>query len=115
MINREIIRIKIVQLTYAYYQNGNHNLENAEKELVFSLDKAYDLYNFLLDLIVAVTRVAQQRYDVAMARFERGEGDCKFNDEDENEYEDEGGNMNGNENETKDKIENQNPEYTDKE
>lgn len=76
MINREIIRIKIVQLTYAYYQNGNHNLENAEKELVFSLDKAYDLYNFLLDLIVAVTRVAQQRYDVAMARFERGEGDC---------------------------------------
>ena len=76
MINREIIRIKIVQLTYAYYQNGNHNLENAEKELVFSLDKAYDLYNFLLDLIVAITRVAQQRYDVALARHERGEGEC---------------------------------------
>ena len=27
MINREIIRIKIVQLTYAYYQNGNKNIE----------------------------------------------------------------------------------------
>ncbi len=39
----------------------------------------------------------------------------KFNDEDENEYEDEDGNMNGNENEIKEKIENQNPEYTDKE
>lgn len=75
MINRELIRIKIVQLTYAYYQNGNHNLENAEKELLFSLDKSYDLYNYLLDLMVAITRVARQRYDVAMARYERGEGE----------------------------------------
>ena len=29
MINREIIRIKIVQLTYAYYQNGNKNIDTA--------------------------------------------------------------------------------------
>ena len=42
MINREIIRIKIVQLTYAYYQNGNKNIDSAEKELFFSLSKAYD-------------------------------------------------------------------------
>jgi len=42
MINREIIRIKIVQLTYAYYQNGSKNIESAEKELFFSLSKAYD-------------------------------------------------------------------------
>lgn len=76
MINREIIRIKIVQLTYAYYQNGNRNLENAEKELIFSLDKAYDLYHLLLELMVSVTKVAQQRYDVAMARHKRGEGAC---------------------------------------
>ena len=75
MINRELIRIKIVQLTYAYYQNGNQNLENAEKELLFSLDKAYDLYNSLLDFMLAVTRVARQRYDVAQARFDRGEAD----------------------------------------
>ena len=61
MINRELIRIKIVQLTYAYYQNGNNNLENAEKELLYSLDKAYDLYNYLLDLIVAITDVAAKR------------------------------------------------------
>lgn len=75
MINRELIRIKIVQLTYAYYQNGNHNLENAEKELLFSLDKSYDLYNYLLDLIVAITKIARQRYDIAKTRYERGEGD----------------------------------------
>ena len=52
MINRELIRIKIVQLTYAYYQNGSNNLTNAEKDLMFSLSKAYSLYNYLLLLIV---------------------------------------------------------------
>ena len=60
MINREIIRIKIVQLTYAYYQNGNKNIDAAEKELFFSLSKAYDLYNQLLALIVAITRESQE-------------------------------------------------------
>ena len=71
MINREIIRIKIVQLTYAYYQNGNKNIDTAEKELFFSLSKAYDLYNHLLSLIVAVTREAQRRLEVAQARAKR--------------------------------------------
>ncbi len=68
MINRDLIRRKIVQLTYAYYQNGNHNMDNAEKELLFSLSKAYDLYNYMLQLIVAVTKEARKRYDVELAR-----------------------------------------------
>lgn len=71
MINREIIRIKIVQLTYAYYQNGNKNLDAAEKELLFSLSKAYDLYNYMLALIVAVTHEARKHLDVEMARAQR--------------------------------------------
>ncbi len=56
MINRDLIRRKIVQLTYAYYQNSDHNMDNAEKELMFSLSKSYDLYNYMLQLIVAITR-----------------------------------------------------------
>lgn len=64
MVNRELIRIKVVQLTYAYYQNGNNNMETAEKELFFSLSKAYDLYNYLLSLIVAVSQEACRRYEV---------------------------------------------------
>lgn len=56
MINRTLIRLKIIQLMYAFYQNGDKNIETAEKELLFSLSKAYDLYNYLLMLIVAVTR-----------------------------------------------------------
>jgi N utilization substance protein B len=71
MINRDLIRIKVLQLTYAYYQNGNKNMDNAEKELLFSLSKAYDLYNFLLQLIVAVTKEERYRIDVLTQRAER--------------------------------------------
>jgi len=71
MINRELIRIKIVQLTYAYYQNGNKNIDTAEKELFFSLSKAYDLYNIMLALIVAVAKEAGRRLEIARARAKR--------------------------------------------
>ena len=70
MINRELIRIKIVQLTYAYYQNGK-DLPQAEKELFFSLSKAYHLYNYLLQLIVAVTQEERRRVEVLGKRAER--------------------------------------------
>lgn len=68
MINRPLIRTKIVQLTYAYYQNGNRNMDNAEKELLFSLSKAYDLYNSLLALIVAITREERRRMELGTTR-----------------------------------------------
>ena len=71
MINRELIRIKIVQLTYAYYQNGNKNIDAAEKELFFSLSKAYDLYNHLLTLIVAITRESRRRLELLQAKAKR--------------------------------------------
>ena len=71
MINRDLIRRKIVQLTYAYYQNSNHNIDTAEKELLFSLSKSYDLYNYMLQLIVAITQEARKRYDIEVARAKR--------------------------------------------
>ena len=71
MINRDLIRRKIVQLTYAYYQNSNYNMDNAEKELMFSLSKSYDLYNYMLQLIVAITGEARKRYDVEVVRAQR--------------------------------------------
>ncbi len=71
MINRELIRIKVVQLTYAYYQNGSKNIDTAEKELMFSLSKAYDMYNYLLALIVGITHEAQRHLDVAESKAQR--------------------------------------------
>ena len=65
MIKRVLIRLKIVQIIYAYYQNGGKNLDTAEKELFFSLSKAYDLYNYLLLLMVEVTKQANKKLNAA--------------------------------------------------
>ena len=71
MINRELIRTKVVQLVYAYVQNEDKSLDVAENELEFSLNKAYDLYKFLLSLMVEVKRIADRREEARMAREAR--------------------------------------------
>ena len=65
MINRVLIRLKIVQIVYAFYQNGGKNLDTAEKELFFSLSKAYDMYNYLLLLMVEITKQAERKQSAA--------------------------------------------------
>lgn len=71
MINRELIRIKVVQLAYAYYQNGDKTLEEAEKEFLFSLDKSYELYNTLLLLMVSIDHMAHRMVEVEVNRAHR--------------------------------------------
>ena len=61
MINRVLIRLKVIQVIYAYYKNSGKSIKTAEDEVFFSLSKAYDLYKFLLLLIVAVTHYAEDR------------------------------------------------------
>lgn len=68
MINRILIRLKIIQIVYAFYVNGSERLESAEKELFFSLSKAYDLYQYFLLLIVAVTDFAQRRIEAGLEK-----------------------------------------------
>ena len=69
MINRVLISLKIVQIVYAYYQNGGKNLDTAEKELFFSLSKAYDLYNYLLLLMVEITKQAERKQSAAKSKL----------------------------------------------
>ncbi|WP_298648376.1 transcription antitermination factor NusB [uncultured Proteiniphilum sp.] len=69
MINRNLIRIRVVQLVYAWYQNTNKDLRNAEKELLFGLQKSYDLYYFLLLLIVELTDSYQNRVETKRNKF----------------------------------------------
>lgn len=71
MINRELIRLKEVQLIYAYYQNEGKTIDVAEKELMFSMAKAYDLYNYLLSLLVEVRKLAERKNESAQDRNKR--------------------------------------------
>ena len=71
MINRELIRLKVVQLVYAYYQNDGKTFDVAEKELTFSLQKAYELYEYLLSVLVSLKKHAERKNAVRVAREKR--------------------------------------------
>jgi hypothetical protein len=71
MINRELIRLKVVQLVYAFYQNDGKTLDVAEKELKFSLSKAYELYKCLLSMLVDLKAYGERRAESSAARAER--------------------------------------------
>jgi N utilization substance protein B len=61
MINRVLLRIKIIQILYSYYKSDGKSLPVAEKELFHSIEKTYDLYFHLLQLTIEITRFAAER------------------------------------------------------
>ena len=63
MINRTLIRLKVVQMMYAFYMDKGKTNLNAEKELHKSLEKSYNLYFFSLLLIGAITDYARRRIE----------------------------------------------------
>ncbi|MCF0203095.1 MAG: transcription antitermination factor NusB [Bacteroidaceae bacterium] len=71
MINRELTRTKIIQLAYAYFVNDNNDPTNAEKELLFSMSKAYELYLLQLNLINAIRDEAEHIWGLEAAKAER--------------------------------------------
>ena len=75
MINRVLIRLKIVQIIYAYYKNSGKTLKATEDEVFFSLSKAYDLYNYMLLLIVGITHYAADRISFLSMKIRPTESD----------------------------------------
>lgn len=65
MISRRILRIKILQLLYAFFQSDEGSVSKSEKELFFSIQKTYDLYHYLLLLILDITDYANSRIEIA--------------------------------------------------
>ncbi len=65
MISRRILRIKILQLLYAYYQGADNTMNKFEKELFYSIQKTYDLYHYLLLLIIDIADYANSRIEIA--------------------------------------------------
>jgi N utilization substance protein B len=68
MISRRILRIKILQLLYAYFQSADSALNKFEKELFFSIQKTYDLYHYMLLLVVDIADYANSRIEIALQK-----------------------------------------------
>jgi len=64
MISRRIIRIKVLQILYAFFTTPDTSINNTEKELFFSLQKTYDLYHYLLGLVIEIEKFAEERIEM---------------------------------------------------
>ena len=65
MLSRRLLRVKVAKSLYAHLKSGSDNLKASEKNLVESIDKAYDLYFQMMSLIVEVSRYAESRQELA--------------------------------------------------
>jgi len=54
-----------MQVVYAYLQSSERSLNQSEKELFHSLSKSYDLYHYLMRLLLDVRDYAESRIDLA--------------------------------------------------
>ena len=70
MINRVLIRTKVVQNLYSYMlTRPERTLNAALKELGTSLGKTYELYHYLLRLPVELTHIQEMRLDEARNKY----------------------------------------------
>ncbi|NLJ43390.1 MAG: transcription antitermination factor NusB [Bacteroidales bacterium] len=68
MISRRLLRIKALMALYAFNRREDDDIALAEKELLFSIDKTYDLYHYILLLILEVADIASEKIDQALQK-----------------------------------------------
>lgn len=63
MLNRRHLRIKVLQVLYAYFQSNEDNFPRTEKELMDSVDRIHDLYIYLLLTFSEIKVIAENRIE----------------------------------------------------
>lgn len=79
MISRRLLRVKILQILFAYYKSENESLNNVEKELLHSINKAYELYHYLLLLPIELVDFAEGKIHLAKQKHIASEEDLNPN------------------------------------
>lgn len=68
MISRRLLRIKALMALYAFNRREDDNMPQAESELMFSIGKTYDLYHYLLLLVIDIADIAIEKIDQALQK-----------------------------------------------
>ena len=68
MISRRLLRIKALMILYAFNRREDNDLPKAEAELIFSIGKTYDLYHYILLLILELADIASGKIDMALQK-----------------------------------------------
>jgi N utilization substance protein B len=69
MLNRRILRIKVMQALYAFFQGEEDSLAVAENQLFRSFDRLYDLYILQLILLTEIYHEAQRHIEESKNKF----------------------------------------------
>lgn len=65
MLSRRLLRLKVVKALYAYVQSHGDDVAPARKSLTASIDKTYELFLRMMQLIVELARYAEERQEIA--------------------------------------------------
>ncbi len=69
MINRRHIRVKVMQSIYAMIKSHDDDIVKEEKFIKFSIKKMFDLYVLLLQLLVEVQKLAEQKQEISKKKY----------------------------------------------
>jgi len=64
MLSRRILRIKILQSLYSHFMSKRTEYET-EKEVLYSIERAYDLYVYIFQMLVDVKTYYENQLDMA--------------------------------------------------
>ena len=69
MLSRRQLRIKVLQALYAFFQAEKSDLAIAEREMIRSVDKVYELYIYLLLFVKELADSDQNDADDLHTKF----------------------------------------------
>ncbi len=79
MLNRRHLRIKVLQILYAFFQSKENDVLKAQKELLLSVERMYDLYLYLLLTFSELKRAAETSNEIKKNKLRPDESDLKPN------------------------------------
>ena len=69
MFNRRFLRIKVLQALYAYYQDQHPNRTTHERAMLKSIDRAFELYIYLLSLPAEFRFYIDKELDIQTSKY----------------------------------------------
>jgi N utilization substance protein B len=69
----------VLQMLYAYYSSEEKSISKTEKDLFFCIDKSYDLYHYLMALVIEIADYAENRIEIKKNKLQPTEEDLHPN------------------------------------
>jgi len=66
-------------MLYAYYSSEEKSISKTEKDLFFCIDKSYDLYHYLMALVIEIADYAENRIEIKKNKLQPTEEDLHPN------------------------------------